>query len=183
MGEWSDEELLLAVRAGDVAAFEQLYDRYQVLAMALAHRLLGARPDAEETVMDAFLAVWRRADTFQPGRGCVRAWLCALVRNRAIDRLRARGPAAVEGGLEAVAELADARRPDPAEAACRASEQEQVRAALAALPPEQRRIVELAYFAGYTQREIADAVGIPLGTVKSRLRLALEHLKRLLDDA
>jgi RNA polymerase sigma-70 factor (ECF subfamily) len=177
----SDDVLLASIGAGDSAALEALYDRHHRTAMALAYRLLGDRLLAEDVVQEAFVSVWRRAGTFQPDRGSGRGWLLALVRNRAIDRLRRSRSQPLERELDPALEYPDQRGPEPFTAAYDALRAEQVRRALQALPSEQRQSLELAYFAGRTQQEVADETGVPLGTVKSRIRLALVRLKQLLD--
>ncbi len=177
----SDDELLAGVRDGDPAAFEAFYDRHQGTAMALAYRILGDRGAAEDVVQESFLAVWRRAGTFEPTRGSGRSWLLALVHHRAIDRLRRRRAQPLEHELEAAAELSDPRLPDVFDAAYQSLRRDRIRAALEVLSSEQRQTIELAYFAGHTQQEIATETGVALGTVKSRTRLALTRLKQILD--
>lgn len=175
-----DDALVLRIRAGEADALDTLYGRYGRLAFALAYRVVNSPEAAEDVVQDAFLTVWRRAESYQPGRGSVRAWLLTVVRNRAIDMLRAR-----ESRPKVVATLDDissltAGDDDPADAALRGVEASAVREALASLPTEQREVVELAYFSGLSYPEVAERTGAPLGTVKSRMRLAMERLRGLL---
>jgi RNA polymerase sigma-70 factor (ECF subfamily) len=152
-----------------------LYDRHGRLGYGLAYRMLGESGVAEEAVQDAFLRVWRRAATFDPSRGSVRSWLMTIVHHCAIDlhRKRAGGPNVV-AGLDEIAEQTSG--PDTWSEVSGRLDQERVRAAVAQLPQEQRRAIELAYFDGLTHREIAERDGLPLGTVKGRLRLGLQRL-------
>lgn len=176
----SDAVLLEGVRARDTAALATLYDRHHRVALAVAFRLLRDQQLAEDVVQDAFLAVWRRGSTYQTGRGTVRNWLLSIVHHRAIDRLRRRDlaqpPAPLEdpqmeaGGLEVWEE------------ASQNMERERVHEALQSLPNEQRQTVELAYFAGLSCQAIAEKMSLPLGTVKGRMRLALQKLRRQLAD-
>ncbi|RIK41207.1 MAG: RNA polymerase subunit sigma-70 [Chloroflexi bacterium] len=167
------------LRSGDDAALGELYDRYSGPAFALALRMLGERGVAEDVVQEAFLSVWRRASTFDTERGSVRAWLLSIVRNAAIDRTRGRNRQ--RQGDVALDDVAYRLAADDvwSEVAQRL-ERERVRAALRELPSEQRETLELAYFGGMTQAEIAARTGEPLGTVKSRARLGLRRLERLL---
>ncbi len=174
----TDEALIARICDGDADALAQLYDRHGGSAFALAMRILRQREAAEDVVQEAFLAVWRRAVTYRPERGTVRAWLLTVVRNRAIDflrRPRSTGPVTVP-----VEELVLAADDDPEEEGLRAVDEAAVRSALARLPDEQRQVVELAYFAGLSYPEVASRTGVALGTVKSRMRLALERLRILL---
>ena len=176
MADGEDGDLLRAVAAGDQAALLALYDRYARLAFALAYRVLGDGPSAEEVVQDAFLQVWRRAGAFDPGRGSnARAWLLTIVRHRAIDlRRRAASRSSRDVALEAVEPVLAG--PDPWDEVLATLERDRVRAAVTDLPAEQRQAIELAYYEGLTQREIAERTGLPLGTVKGRLRLGLQKL-------
>jgi RNA polymerase sigma-70 factor (ECF subfamily) len=164
------------IRAGDAAALGELYDRYSGVALATALRVVGDRGEAEDVVHDAFVAVWRKIDRFDAGRGSLRAWLLTVVRNRAIDRVR---------GRRAAIDVEDADRrsllrtgPNPTwEAALDHTAAGELRRALETLPDEQRRAVELAYFEGYTYREVAELTGVAPGTANGRLRLALAKLR------
>ncbi len=180
-GEQTDEELLVRVGAGEAAALEALYDRYQGIVMAIAYRMLGERGAAEETVQEIFLTIWRRALTFDGERGSARTWLISLARNRAIDRLRRVRAAPPERDLSEIGDFADTRLADVFDVAYMSMRGEQVRGAVEALPDDQRQIIELAYFGGWTQQKISEATGVALGTVKSRTRLALTRLKQTLD--
>jgi RNA polymerase sigma-70 factor (ECF subfamily) len=157
-----------------------LYDRYGRLAYTLALRVLGDAGAAEDVVQEAFLSVWRRGSSYRPERGSVRTWLCSIVHHRAIDRLRGRsGRARLDLPLdrapagEALSDTWDAVAAD--------LERGQIRHALAELPDEQRRTIELAYYAGYTQSEISALMSVPLGTVKGRTRMALRRLRSSLE--
>jgi RNA polymerase sigma-70 factor (ECF subfamily) len=176
----SDEPLLRLVAAGDSRALRSLYDRHAPAALALAFRILRAKSEAEEVVQEAFVEVWRRAAAFDPRRGTASSFVLNVCRSRALDRLRARGSA--ERAAAASAREEPEPAPLPIESAVQRQDRERVRQALAALPAEQRAAIELAYFAGLTQREIAERLGEPLGTVKTRVRLALEKLSAILDD-
>ena len=172
-----DGALVARVAEGDVRAFETLYDRYRAQAFGLAVRLTGRRGTAEEVTQDAFLTLWRKASHYDPRRGNVGPWLLTFVRHRAIDSLRsgARRERTVE--LESAAEHLEA--PDRTDDVVSAREQSRdAQRLVKELPAEQREVIELAYFGGMTQGEIAAKVGIPIGTVKGRSRLALEKLRR-----
>ena len=175
----SDEELLAAVGRRDEAAVAALYDRYGRLAFSLAYRILGDQGAAEDVVQDAFLSVWRRAASFQPGRGSVRTWLLSIVHHRAIDRLRGTpGRARRDTALEEVDRVA--ALDDPWRDVELTLQRDVLKKGLATLPEEQRRTIELAYFGGYTQTEIAGAMGVPVGTVKGRMRIGMQKLRALL---
>lgn len=166
------------VAAKDAAAFEALYDRHGGAAYSLAHRVVGDKGMAEDVSQEAFVSIWRSPGGYKPARGSVRSWTLGIVRNRAIDALRrsssARAPklALTDGGLEdePAAERTDAE-------AVRRETARELRALVCRLPDEQRRVIELAYFGGFSQSEIAELVGAPLGTVKGRMRLGLEKIR------
>ncbi len=174
----SEREMAALLRRGEASAIEWLYDRYGRLAFGLAFHMLKDASAAEDIVQEAFLAVWRNALRFDADRGSLRAWLLAIVRNRAIDQLRGRvsGPTPMYG-----TEPAPETEPmDVWEAMSLELERKQVREALASLPLEQRQSLELAYFEGLSQSEIAARMAVPLGTVKGRMRLGLEKLRSFL---
>lgn len=177
-----DLELHRRVSAGDREAFEELYRRYSPSAYGLAVRVLGQDAIAQEVVHDAFLAVWRAPEAFDPGRGSFRAFFLSLVHHRAVDavrreeRLRRRSERA--SNLEPL-ESEDVAE-DVVETTYLRSRRGEIREALATLPPDQRRVIELAYFDGYTQARIADMLEIPLGTVKTRTLAAMRKLRRAL---
>lgn len=169
-----DRDLAAALAARDEAALAELYDRYGGLAYSLALRILGDSGKAEDVVQEAFLKLWNGAARFDDSRGTLRAWLTTAVRNRSIDLLRGRS-------LQERRELAlkpevTSSTAGPDELAAGAQERAAVRAALESLPDEQRQAVLLAYFGGFTQAEVAELAGVPLSTVKGRMRLALEKL-------
>ena len=176
-----DNDLVTAVARGDQPALLALYDRHSRVAYGLAHRILGDAGAAEEAVQDAYLRLWRRAATFDASRGNARSWLLTIVRHSAIDLLRRRaGAPPVVAGLD---EMADRRSaPDAWSEVSGRIESDRVRTAVETLPSEQRRAIEMAFFDGLTHREIAERDGLPLGTVKGRLRLGLKRLSGLLAE-
>jgi RNA polymerase sigma-70 factor, ECF subfamily len=175
-GGLTDTELGEQIAAGNSRALEQLYDRYGALSYSVAVRLLGDPAKAEDVVQDVFLRLWNGAGQFDTARGSLRTWVLAAIRNRSIDYLRGRG--AHERREREIPEHVEAvgGGSDPWQEVAQSLEQEAVRGALQALPPEQRQAIELAYFGGYTQREIAEMIRVPLSTVKGRMRLGLEKL-------
>lgn len=170
-----DRELAAALAAGSHEALAELYDRYAGLAYGVAMRVLGDPARAEDAVQDAFMNVWNRSASFDAERGSLRAWLLTSVRNRCIDYLRGRG-AHERREVDLHPELVSAASSDPWREVALSLERTAVRDAVGSLPIEQRQVVELAYFGGYSQSEIADMTRVPLGTVKGRMRLALEKL-------
>jgi len=177
----TDEALLASVVARDTAAFGVLYERHGQVAYSLAYRLLGDPDTAEDVVQDAFLAFWRHAERYGPTLGSVRGWLLAIVRHRAIDQRRRR--ALRQDRQIALDDCLTPREPtDPWEQTRQSLEGQQVRAMVQGLPPDQQRIVVLAYFSGLTHTEIARVVNVPLGTVKGRLRLGLHKMRVHLRD-
>ena len=174
--ERSDETLLALITQRDQSALATLYDRYGARVFALAVRLLGDLQVAEEVTQDVFLRLWQRAETFHPGTSSFLAWLLAITRNRSIDEMRSRRATARRREsleLTSTSAVADDPQSDVEERLLAAD----VRHALADLPPAQRRAVELAIFGGLTHSEIAAALGSPLGTVKSWLRMGLRRLR------
>ena len=167
------------IRGGDAAALGELYDRHAAAALAVAMRVVGGRAEAEDVVHDAFVAVWRKIDRFDAQRGSLRAWLLTVVRNRAIDRVRARRTAVDVDEADDRSLLRTGPNPTWEAALDRAAAND-LRRAMEALPDEQRRAVELAYFEGYTYREVAEITGVPPGTANGRLRLALAKLREAL---
>jgi len=173
--EPTDGELLERIGRGDRPAFEELYRRYVRAVLALALRRIGDRGRAEDAVQDAFVSIWRSARTYDPGRGPGAPWLYAVARNAITDGLR-RAP-------DPTAELQDgpASDPDPSERAQQSWTAWRIHRALEVLPEHERPLIELAYWRGLSQSEIADSLGIPLGTVKTRTRSALARLADELD--
>jgi RNA polymerase sigma-70 factor (ECF subfamily) len=172
----ADEDLISLVGGSDAEAFATLYDRHGRAAYSLSYRMMGERQAAEDLVQDAFLKVWRGAASYRTERGSVRTWILSIVHNRGIDQLRSLASRRrTQNKVEASAPTSQ-----PSEAFAqtwRNSQREQVREALKTLPQGQLKIVELAYFSGYTHMEIAELLGLPLGTVKGRMRLGLKKVK------
>jgi RNA polymerase sigma-70 factor (ECF subfamily) len=158
----------------DLADLEALYDAHHRQAIGLAFRILGDMGDAEEAVQEVFLSAWRSGHTYDPSRGSTHTWILSMVRNRSIDVLRARRRRPVQPLAEGV------DPPDttdvPAQAASNV-DAASARAALDTLPPEQKQVIELAYFGGLSHTEIAAQLAAPIGTVKGRIRLGLDHLR------
>ncbi len=174
----ADEDLISLVQAQDSEAFAVLYDRHSRAAYSLAYRMMGERQAAEDIVQEAFLKLWRAAAGYRTERGSVRTWLLAIVHNRAIDQLRSL--ASHRRTQERIEASAPTSQPSEAFAlSWRNTQGEQVREALRTLPQEQLKVVELAYFSGYTHVEIAELLGLPLGTVKGRMRLGLKKMRGL----
>jgi RNA polymerase sigma-70 factor (ECF subfamily) len=172
-------DLVQRVAAGDREAFGRFYDRYAPLVFTMAMRVLRVRSDAEDLLQEVFLQAWRQADSYRTDRGSPEAWITTISRSRAIDRLRSirsreKGVISltVSGGVESGVPGGAAT----AEAEARLT----VGGALASLSPAHRTVLELAYFDGLTQSEIANRLGEPLGTVKTRIRAGLAHLRKLL---
>ncbi len=181
----SDAELLAAIALGEEEALERLYERYARLSYTLAYRLLRDSLAAEDIVQEAFLAIWRKAGTYQAQHGSVYSWLQAIVHHRAIDRLRSTANrdqlcAPLEPDMEQQTLSAE---PDACDQVWHGEQRRIVLAALAHIPPEQRQVIDMAYFGGYTHVEIAEMLHIPLGTVKGRMRLGLQKMKSLLDES
>jgi len=180
--EPSDEALLNAIAGGAVWAMDSLYQRYSRILYSLAYRMVADHQVAEDLLQDAFLAVWRRATTYSPQTGAARSWLISILHHRTIDYLRrVRRRATIhEAPLEELELNEDIAYPDAWDAAWQSVKSSHVRAALMKIPAEQRLVIELAYFQGWTHAEIAEGTQIPLGTIKARMRLGLNHLKEIL---
>jgi len=180
--ELSDEALINAIAEGAEWAMEPLYERYNRVLYSLAYRMVADHQVAEDLLQDAFLSIWRRATSYSPQSGAVRSWLISIVHHRTIDYLRAvRRRAGLKEVTWEEVELDERTAfPDVWEEALRSVQSAQLRTALRNIPSEQRMVIELAYFQGWTHSEIAEGCEIPLGTVKARMRLGLSHLKRLL---
>jgi RNA polymerase sigma-70 factor (ECF subfamily) len=176
--EPADDALLAQAAGGDPTALTTIYERYKTVSYSLALRITTDPALAEDVVQDAFLGAWRNAGRYNAARGSVRTWLLAIVHHRAIDLLRRRRPAS---------EMPEADLPPPSlvlpdiwpEVAGRL-DRELIRQALGSLPDPQREAIELAYYGGLTQQEIAARTGAPLGTVKSRVRLGLLQMRGLI---
>jgi RNA polymerase sigma-70 factor (ECF subfamily) len=171
--------LLEAIQQGDQGAVAVLYERYGGVAYGLAYRITNDGPAAEDVVQDAFVSLWKQAPRFDPKRGQVRSWLLTIVHHRAIDAVRRR-TGRKERALPEGPEEFVATRGRPEELAEWKLEAEAVRAAVRQIPDDQRQTVEMAYFEGLTHVEIAERMGVPLGTVKSRLRIGLEKMRTYL---
>lgn len=179
----SDEALMQAIASGAVWAMEILYARYARVLYSVIYRMVSDQQVAEDLLQDSFLSVWRRAVSYLPQQGEVRSWLFSIVHHRAIDHLRSlqRRAAIHKLSLADVEQDEQIASSDAWDAAWLSIQRTQIREALMSLPKEQRLVIELAYFQGWTQAEIAEGCQIPLGTVKARVRLGLLHLKRLLE--
>ena len=165
--------MIAGIRGGREAAMAQLYDRYSAIVYSVALRVLGDTGAAEDVVQEIFMQLWRKPESFDASRGSLAAWLAVIARHRAIDALRKRKPETD------IAEVVIALDLDLEEEAGRKIAIEKVRGALAGMPPEQRKAVELAFFEGLTHSEIAAKTGEPLGTVKTRIRSALQTLRKV----
>lgn len=184
--DWKEEErswsaLVSQIAQGDQDALTQLYDSTNRMVYGLALRILGELSAAEETLFEVYLQVWRTAKNFDPNRGRVSSWLVSMTRSRAIDALRARKARRdnVARSLDEISDLQD-RRSGPEGRSLQQSREQVIRKSLAELPRDQRTAIELAYFSGLTQGEIASRTGLPLGTVKTRIRSGMLRLRELL---
>jgi RNA polymerase sigma-70 factor, ECF subfamily len=177
LSQLADEDLMQLVRKGEAEAFETVYERHATAAFSLAYRMTGTRGLAEDVVQEAFISLWRSGARYDRARGSVRTWVLGIVHNRAIDALRRSGVherrRASDEGIEERFESGE--RTDVQ--AARRDEARELRAALEALPAEQSKVIELAYFGGFSHSEIATMLGTPVGTVKGRMRLGLEKLR------
>ena len=174
----ADEDLMHLIGEKDPAAFEVFYDRHGGAAYSLAYRIVGERAAAEDVTQEAFISIWRSGARFERARGSVRSWMLSIVRNRAIDALRSKAGKAPKLAFDddAILEQRPADEFTDEEALRRETEQE-MRGALGELPSDQSKVIELAYFAGFSHSEIAEVLGVPLGTVKGRMRLGLEKIR------
>lgn len=174
----ADEELMPLVGRKDPEAFEVLFDRHGGAAYSLAYRVVGDRTAAEEVTQEAFISVWRSGARFDAARGSVRSWLLSIVRNRAIDFLRSRAGKAPKLTFDddSALEQRPAKERTEEEALKRETAGE-LRGALGNLPGEQAKVIELAYFGGFSHSEIANLLNLPMGTVKGRMRLGLEKIR------
>jgi len=174
----ADEELMPLIGAKDPEAFGVFYDRHGGAAYSLAYRIVGERAAAEDVTQEAFISIWRSGARFDRTRGSVRSWMLSIARNRAIDFLRSKAGKAPKLTFDDDAILE--QRPSEElteEEAMRRETASEVRGALGRLPGDQSRVIELAYFGGFSQSEIARMLGVPLGTVKGRMRLGLEKIR------
>lgn len=183
-GSLDDGNLLYRVAGGDELALEAIYDRYSRLVFSVALHLVGERTAAEEVTLDVFTRLWQNAADYDPARAQLSTWLTSIARHRAIDRLRRRDvrPEGHSLSLDGADFTLAADNVSPEESTAARMQRQRVHAALSELPEEQRRALALAYLRGLSQREIADELGLPLGTVKTRIRLAMEKLRFLLRE-
>jgi RNA polymerase sigma-70 factor, ECF subfamily len=178
----ADEELMLRVRDGDSTAFGVIYDRHSTVAYSLAFRMCGRRGTADDVLQEAFLSLWKASARYDAQRGSVRTFILGIVHNRAIDALRR---TTVHDSRRASDEGIEERfaAPDRVDAeVARRDVASEVRSAIDDLPDDQQRVIELAYFGGFTHTEIAEMIDTPLGTVKGRMRLGLEKLRASLGE-
>ena len=178
----ADEEVMQLVQSGNPRAFELLYDRHGGAAFSLAYRMVGNRGAAEDIVQEAFLSIWRSPLRYDQARGSVRTWVLGIVHNRTIDALRRsmvhdRRRETMEG----IEERQEAPERTEVEAA-RREEARSIRDALDTLPEEQRKTIELAYFGGFSHSQIAELLNEPVGTIKGRMRLGLDKMRRQLSE-
>ena len=174
----ADEELMPLIGEKDPNAFEVFYDRHGGVAYSLAYRIVGERGAAEDVTQEAFISIWRSGARYDAARGSVRTWMLGIIRNRAIDFLRSKAGRApkLDFDDDAILEHRPAAEQTESEAMQRETAQE-VRGALDELPGEQAKVIQLAYFGGFSHSEIAGMLGVPLGTVKGRMRLGLEKIR------
>lgn len=172
----TDRETMDRLANGDLGALDRLYERYGAMSYSIAYRITGDRAAAEDVVQEAFLGAWRNAARYVDGRGTVRTWLLSIVHHRGIDAVRRRRPTSelpeTEAGLPQSLTM-----PDTWAVVAEGLDRAAIEIALARISDVQREAIELAYFAGLTQTEIAERTGVPLGTVKGRMRLGLEGLR------
>jgi RNA polymerase sigma-70 factor, ECF subfamily len=178
----ADEDLMALVGEGDARAFEVIFDRHSAAAFSLAYRMCGRRTMAEDVVQEAFVSLWRSGARYDRRRGGVRNWVLGVVHNRAIDAFR-RGVVRESRNVsdEGLADRLPASELTELEVA-RREEARHVRGALDELPSEQRQVIELAYFGGFTHTQIADMLELPAGTVKGRMRLGLTKMRMALAE-
>jgi RNA polymerase sigma-70 factor (ECF subfamily) len=174
----ADEELMPLIGEKDPEAFEVFYDRHGGVAYSLAYRIVGEKAAAEDVTQEAFISVWRSGARFDRARGSVRSWMLSIVRNRAIDALRSRAGKAPKLSFDDDAILEQRPSEELTEdEAMRRETATELRGAMGELPGEQSKVIELAYFGGFSQSEISRMLGVPLGTVKGRMRLGLEKIR------
>jgi RNA polymerase sigma-70 factor, ECF subfamily len=179
----ADEELMELVQDGEVRAFEVIFDRHASAAFSLAYRMCGRPAMAEDIVQESFVSLWRSSAAYDAARGSVRTWVLSVVRNRAIDAFRREAAKATsELDEQRVAERVPAPELTDREVE-RRDEARQVRDALKGLPADQRQVIELAFFGGFSHSQIAEMLKLPAGTVKGRMRLGLSKMRFALGDA
>jgi RNA polymerase sigma factor (sigma-70 family) len=180
--EWSDDSLIEAIITKQVEALEVLYQRYHQLSYSLAYRMVTDHQVAEDLLQETFFSVWRHATSYTSSSGSVRTWLFSIMHHRTIEYLRSvqRRVALSKLTLDDVEQDGGIATPDAWDETWRNVQGIRVREALLKIPKEQRLVIELAYFQGWTHVEIAEGCQLPLGTVKARMRLGLQHMRRLL---
>jgi RNA polymerase sigma-70 factor (ECF subfamily) len=176
----ADEDLMALVRDGEARAFEVIFDRHASIAFSLAYRMCGRRTMAEDIVQEAFLSLWRSGARYDRARGSVRSWILGAVHNRAIDAFRREAcRSALDVHDDGISERLPAAERTDVEVEQRDDARE-VRSALETLPADQRQVIELAYFGGFSHSQIAELLSLPAGTVKGRMRLGLSKLRVVL---
>ena len=178
-----DEDLLTQVGKRDQVAFEAFYDRFERQAFSLAYRIIGERSAAEDIVQEAFLSIWKSGERYDKTRGSAGAWALGIVRNRAIDTLRSKASRTptLDSDDDGVLESRPATNRTDEQAMCRETQRE-VREVISELPEKQSKVINLAFFGGFSQSEISEMLDLPLGTVKGRMRLGLEKIRGGLNE-
>lgn len=182
--KYPDETLIRLIAQSHEQALAQLYDRYHRLIFSLALGIVNDRDTAEEITLDVFMRVWQKADTYRADQAKVSTWLTHIARHHAIDILRRRAVRLDQSAIhwEDIFSHVESSQPDPQESAELSLRRERIHAALAQLPADQKQALMLAYFGGYTQSQIAELLAQPLGTIKTRLRLAMQKVREFLRD-
>lgn len=181
---YGDETLIRLIAQSQEQALAQLYDRYNRLVFSLALAIVNDRDTAEEVTLDVFMRIWQKASTYRAEQAKVSTWLTHIARHHAIDVLRRRAVRVDQSAVhweDAISNV-ESSHPDPQESAELSLRRERIQAAIAQLPAEQKQALTLAYFGGYTQSEIAEILAQPLGTIKTRLRLAMQKLREFLNE-
>ncbi len=181
----SDEALFAQIAAGDTQAFSMLYDRYSSQLFGLALKIMQNQSLAEDVIQDVFMTIWKKAGSYKKRKGKPLGWMMILCRNRCIDLLRKQQKQnkKTSGGTEKIDALAaDSDLPDPLEQASVAELSYEITKAMGQLPPEQRQLIDMAYFQGFSQSEISRTLKVPLGTVKTRIRLGMQKLRDTLKE-
>jgi RNA polymerase sigma-70 factor (ECF subfamily) len=180
--KYDDEKLIRLIVQQQEGALAQLYDRYSRLIFSLAFAMINDRATAEEITLDVFLRVWQKAGTYRPDQSKLTTWLTRIARNHAIDVLRRRAARSDQYAVQWEEIHSEIPQQHPEESAELSMRRERIQNALAQLPSDQKQVVMLAYFGGYTQNQIAKMLKQPLGTVKTRVRLGLQKLRDILHD-
>ena len=181
---YGDEKLISLIAQSHEQALTQLYDRYHRLVFSLAFAIVNDRETAEEVTLDVFMRVWQKADTYRVEQAKVSTWLTHIARHHAIDILRRRAARPDQSAVhwEDIISNLESSQPGPQESAEVSLRREHIHAALDQLPPDQKQALLLAYFGGYTQSQIAELLAQPLGTIKTRLRLAMQKVREFFHD-